>query len=85
MQAAAPHLSQCCFRIEVQKSHTKRLKLGPLFSYKRLNCKFWSFRVENNVKIWEKSTDRCPLEQLSFLGHLLTVMAQKSIHRWYRR
>lgn len=57
MQAGAPHLSQRCFAIRLQKSHTKRLKLGPLFSYKRLNCKFWSLWVENDVKTWEKKNN----------------------------
>lgn len=43
-------------------SHTKRLKLGPLFSYKSLNCKSWSFLVENDVKILGKERiERCKL------------------------
>lgn len=55
MQAGAPHLSQCCFRIEVQKS--QNLKLGPLFSYKRLNFKSWSFWIENDVKTLGKERE----------------------------
>lgn len=86
MQASDPHLSQCCLRTEVQKSH-KRLELGPLFSYKRLNCKSRSFWVENDVKTGgKKGIKRCTVFWSSnSLVHLWTTSySSTEEHRWCR-
>lgn len=36
---------------------TQNLKLGPLFSSKKLNCKSWSFWIENDVKTLGKERE----------------------------
>lgn len=64
------------------KSHTKRLKSGPLLSYKRLNCESCPFWIQNDVKTLGKEREFKDVQSfgaLSFLGHLLTATAQKSI------